>query len=48
MFADASKFNDDLHAFSFELMEKAGVGMAPGVNFGKVGKRVVRFSYASS
>ncbi len=48
VFADASKFTDDSNAFAFELLEKAGVGVAPGVDFGQAGKRAVRFSYASS
>ncbi len=30
------------------VLEKAGVGVAPGVDFGQAGKRAVRFSYASS
>lgn len=29
-------------------MEKAGVGMAPGMDFGQMGKHAVRFSYANS
>jgi aspartate/methionine/tyrosine aminotransferase len=33
---------------AFELLEKAGVSVAPGVDFGQAGKRAVRFSYASS
>jgi aspartate/methionine/tyrosine aminotransferase len=48
VFADASKFTDDSYKFAFELLEKAGVGVAPGVDFGLAGKRAVRFSYASS
>ena len=48
VFADASKLTDDSYAFAFELFEKAGVGVAPGVDFGQAGKRAVRFSYASS
>ena len=48
MFADASRWTDDSYAFSFELLEKAGVGAAPGVDFGQAGKRAVRFSYAFS
>src|SRR5262245_21649923 len=48
VFADASKWTDDSYAFAFELLEKAGVGVAPGVDFGQAGKRAVRFSYASS
>ncbi len=48
VFADASKWTDDSYKFAFELLEKAGVGVAPGVDFGQAGKRAVRFSYASS
>ena len=48
VFADASRFTDDSYKFAFELLEKAGVGVAPGVDFGQAGKRAVRFSYASS
>ncbi len=32
----------------FDLLEKASVGVAPGVDIGNAGKRSVRFSYASS
>jgi aspartate/methionine/tyrosine aminotransferase len=51
VFADASKFippDGDSLRFAFELLENAGVGVAPGVDFGQAGKRAVRFSYASS
>ena len=48
VFADASKWTDDSYKFAFELLKKAGVGVAPGVDFGQAGKRAVRFSYASS
>jgi aspartate/methionine/tyrosine aminotransferase len=48
VFADASRWTDDSYQFAFELLEKAGVGVAPGVDFGQAGKRAVRFSYASS
>ena len=48
VFADASRWTDDSYAFAFELLEKAGVGVAPGVDFGQAGKRSVRFSYAWS
>ena len=48
-FADASRWTDDSYKFAFELLEKAGVGVAPGIDFGQMaGKRAVRFSYASS
>jgi aspartate/methionine/tyrosine aminotransferase len=44
VFADASRWTDDSYAFAFELLEKACVGVAPGVDFGQAGKRAVRFS----
>jgi aspartate/methionine/tyrosine aminotransferase len=47
VFADA-RWTDDSYKFAFELLEKAGVGVAPGVDFGQAGRRAVRFSYASS
>jgi len=40
VFADASRWTDD--AFAFELLEKAGVGVAPGVDFGQMGSRQAR------
>ena len=43
-----SKWPDDSYVFAFDLLEKAGVGVVPGVDFGQAGKRSVRFSYASS
>ena len=48
VFADASLWTDDSYAFAFELLEKAGVGLAPGVDFGQAGRRAVRFRRASS
>lgn len=46
--ADASAFTDDSYAFAFELLEKAGVGVAPGVDFGELGRRAIRLCYAIS
>ena len=40
VFADASRWTDDSYAFAFELLEKAGVGVAPGVDFGQSGGEV--------
>ena len=48
VFADASRWSVDSYQFAFKLLEKAGVGVAPGVDFGQAGKREVRFGYASS
>ena len=36
VFADSSRWTDDSYRFAFELREKAGVGVAPGVDFGGV------------
>lgn len=48
VFADASNWTEDSYAFAFELLEKAGVGVALSVDFWQAGKRAVRFSYASN
>ena len=48
VFADASRFTDDSYAFAFELLEGAGVGVAPGIDFGEAGRLSIRLSYASS
>jgi aspartate/methionine/tyrosine aminotransferase len=37
VFADASRWTDDSYAVALELLEKAGVGVAPGVDFGQMG-----------
>ncbi len=48
VFADASRFTRDSLAFAFELLECAGVAVAPGIDFGEAGKRSVRLCYAAS
>jgi len=48
MFADVSAFTRDSYRFAFDLLERAGVGVAPGVDFGEAGQRAVRLSYAAS
>jgi aspartate/methionine/tyrosine aminotransferase len=45
---DGFRRTDDSCHFAFELLEKAGVGVAPGVDFGQAGKRAGRWCYASS
>jgi len=47
VFADASRWTDDSYAHAFELLEKACISMAPGVDCGHAGNRAVRFSYGS-
>jgi aspartate/methionine/tyrosine aminotransferase len=46
VFADSSRWTDDSCAFTFERLEKPGVGAAPGVQFGQARKRAPRFSHA--
>lgn len=46
--ANAKKFCTDSHQFAFELLEKAHVGVAPGIDFGPNGEGFIRFSYANS
>ena len=48
VFADARRFTKDSYAFAFEILEKAGVGVTPGVDFGSEGEGYIRFSYANS
>ena len=47
-FANAKRFSADSYAFTFEILERAKVCVAPGVGFGKNGEGYLRFSYASS
>ncbi|NLI80177.1 MAG: pyridoxal phosphate-dependent aminotransferase [Deltaproteobacteria bacterium] len=48
VFANAKPFSGDSFAFAFELLEKARVGVTPGVDFGPNGEGYIRFSYANS
>ncbi|MEN6439727.1 MAG: pyridoxal phosphate-dependent aminotransferase [Syntrophobacter sp.] len=46
--ANARKFTSDSYAFAFEILEKAKVGITPGIDFGSNAEGYVRFSYANS
>jgi aspartate/methionine/tyrosine aminotransferase len=46
--ANAKRFTADSHAFAFEILEQAKVGVTPGVDFGRNGEGYIRFSYANS
>lgn len=48
VFANARRFTTDSYRFAFEVLEKARVGITPGVDFGPNGEGYVRFSYANS
>lgn len=48
VFANARRFTSDSYSFAFEILEKAKVGITPGIDFGSNGEGYVRFSYANS
>ncbi len=48
IFANAKKFTKNSHRFALDLLEKTGVGVTPGIDFGSGGEGYIRFSYATS
>lgn len=48
VFADARRLTSDSYKFAFDILEKAHVGVTPGVDFGTNGEGFIRFSYANS
>ena len=48
VFCDARRFTSDSYHFAFDVLEKAHVGITPGIDFGTGGEGFVRFSYANS
>lgn len=48
VFANAGKFTGDSYRLAFEILEKAHVGVTPGIDFGNNGEGYIRFSYANS
>jgi len=46
--ADARAFSDDSRSLAFELLERAHVGVTPGVDFGEAAEGRLRFCYALS
>lgn len=48
VFANAKKYASNSLALAFEILEKARVGVTPGVDFGSRGEGYLRFSYANS
>jgi aspartate/methionine/tyrosine aminotransferase len=48
VFANASHLDRDSKRFGFDLLERARVGVTPGVDFGSGGEGFLRFSYAAS
>jgi (5-formylfuran-3-yl)methyl phosphate transaminase len=48
VFANAKKFSMDSYKLAFDILAKARVGVAPGIDFGANGEGYLRFSYANS
>jgi aspartate/methionine/tyrosine aminotransferase len=48
VFANARHLSNDSYTLAFEILEKAHVGVAPGIDFGQNGEGYLRFSYANS
>jgi aspartate/methionine/tyrosine aminotransferase len=48
VFLNVKRFSLDSYALAFEILEKAGVGVSPGIDFGENGEGYIRISYANS
>jgi len=48
VFANAKRICGDSYRLAFDILEKAHVGVTPGIDFGKGGEGYLRFSYANS
>lgn len=48
VFANAQHLSADSYALAFDILEKAHVGVTPGIDFGPHGEGYLRFSYANS
>lgn len=48
VFANAKHLSNNSYELAFDILEKAHVGVTPGIDFGKNGEGYLRFSYANS
>ncbi len=48
VFFNVSRYTDDVLAFAYEILERTGVALTPGVDFGPHGEGFLRLSYANS
>ena len=48
VFANAKHLSSNSYELAFDILEKARVGVAPGIDFGENGEGYLRFSYANS
>ena len=48
VFANVKHISGDSYNLAFDILDKAHVGVTPGVDFGKYAEGYLRFSYANS
>ena len=48
VFVNAGHISNDSYGLAFDILEKAHVGVTPGIDFGSNGEGYLRFSYANS
>ncbi len=48
VFVNAGHLDENSHRLAFDILERAHVGVAPGIDFGENGEGYLRFSYANS
>jgi aspartate/methionine/tyrosine aminotransferase len=48
VFANARHISNDSYGLAFDILEKAHVGVTPGIDFGENAEGYIRFSYANS
>lgn len=48
VFVNARHVSTDSYKLAFDILEKAHVGVTPGIDFGENGEGFLRFSYANS
>jgi aspartate/methionine/tyrosine aminotransferase len=48
VFANSTHISQNSFELAFDILEKAHVGVAPGIDFGENGEGYLRFSYANS
>jgi aspartate/methionine/tyrosine aminotransferase len=46
--ANARHLDEDSYRLAFDILEKAGVAVTPGIDFGRAAEGYIRFSYANS
>jgi len=48
VFVNAKHISNDSYSLAFDILDKAHIGVTPGIDFGANGEGYLRFSYANS